>query len=205
MKLNVVDMNTGIWRTMVLLLAVGWTTVLSGQTEIIKLVNPSFEQAPAEATVPRGWMRCSEVSTPDILPGPWGVDNEAHDGETYVGIITRANGTYEHLVQLLTKPLQANQCYKTHLYLAHSYTYYGYTKPIKLRIWLGHYPCNRAQLIYESPFVDHKEWKRYEFEFVPKENYQYIYIEAWYKALFRDHKGNILIDGMGDIVPCSRA
>ena len=42
-------------------------------------------------------MPCEDFTTPDILPGFWGEYNEANHGETYVGMITRANGTYESI------------------------------------------------------------------------------------------------------------
>jgi len=54
---------------------------ISGQ---IFLNNPSFEDTPSDATTPMGWFECEEYTTPDILPGYWGVYDEAVEGETYV-------------------------------------------------------------------------------------------------------------------------
>ena len=55
--------------------------------------NASFEGEPQDATVPIGWLACEPFTTPDILPGFWGIFQEASEGETYVGLITRENGT----------------------------------------------------------------------------------------------------------------
>ena len=82
---------------------------LSAQT--ISLVNPSFEETPQDATMPAGWHSCKQGTTPDILPGFWGVTTEAFDGETYMGLITRENGTWESIEQRLSETLKKGECY----------------------------------------------------------------------------------------------
>ena len=95
---------------------------LSGQ---IFLDNASFEGEPQDATTPVGWLPCERGTTPDILPGPWGVYQEASDGDTYVGLITRDDGTWESIGQRLKQTLQPKDCYTFFLDLAHSNTYAG--------------------------------------------------------------------------------
>ena len=51
--------------------------------------NASFEGNPEDATMPTGWHHCLDGTTPDLLPGPWGVIKEAYDGDTYLGLISR--------------------------------------------------------------------------------------------------------------------
>ncbi|MCB0682774.1 MAG: hypothetical protein KDC32_18010, partial [Saprospiraceae bacterium] len=47
----------------------------------IPFQNPSFEgDEPQDATVPAGWFPCKEGTTPDILPGVWGVHTEPAEG-----------------------------------------------------------------------------------------------------------------------------
>lgn len=170
----------------------------------ITVQNPSFEDEPSDATVPQGWHACQPLTTPDILPGYWGVYDEPNEGETYVGIITRENGTFESFGQRLSAPVGKNECHNFTIDLAHSFIYAGYSNPIKLRIYLGNTKCDREQLIFESPLITHAEWKTYEVEFRPKEAYQYIIIEAFIKEGNFSHKGNILIDHLSSIVFCSR-
>jgi hypothetical protein len=56
---------------------------LSLKAQTIELFNPSFEEEAQDATTPQGWSACKEGTTPDILPGFWGVYTMPSDGETY--------------------------------------------------------------------------------------------------------------------------
>ncbi len=171
----------------------------------ITVINPSFEDEPADATTPQGWLPCELNTTPDIFPGFWGVYNEPSHGETYVGIITRENGTFESFGQRLSGTLKANSCYYSEIDLAHSIIYSGYNKPIQLRIYLGKDKCSKDQMIFESPVIKHMQWKTFRFDFNPKEAYEYIILEAYYMDGPFSHKGNILIDNLRPILRCGNA
>ena len=172
-----------------------------GQT---RLNNASFEGEPQDAIVPTGWHPCERGSTPDILPGPWNVYMEASEGETYMGLITREDGTWESVGQRLSVPLKSNECYRFNIDLAYSRTYAGYNEPIKLRIWGGKSRCSKDQLLGESALINHTDWRTYKFQFFAKGNFNYIILEAYYKGS-RIYKGNILIDDISKIVSCTRA
>ncbi len=181
--------------------------ILSSQD--IRLENPSFEGEPQDATVPTGWMPCEAGTTPDILPGPWGVYQEASDGDTFLGLITRADGTYESIGQRLTTPLKKGECYSWSLDLAHSNTYAGYNQPLQLRIWATLSRCSASdsssQKLYESNLlIEHSEWKTYSFSFFSESEYNYIIIEAFVPGNGAA-RGNILIDNCSKIIPCKRA
>ena len=66
-----------------------------GFAQDIRLENASFEDEPQDATMPQRWHSCKRGSTPDILPGFWGVYLEPYDGDSYVGLITRQDGSYD--------------------------------------------------------------------------------------------------------------
>lgn len=171
----------------------------------IYLSNTSFEGEPDDATVPIGWFACAPGTTPDILPGPWGVYQEATEGDTYMGLITREDGTFESIGQRLPKPIKMNECYSFSVDLAHSNTYAGYNRPLKIRIWMGKRKCEKGQLIAETDFVDHQDFEVYNFEFTAKKTWNYIIIEAFYKEGRFRHQGNILIDNFSAFKWCNRA
>ena len=175
---------------------------LDGQS--IEIANSSFDGEPADATVPQGWMPCKEGTTPDILPGYWGVYSEPSDGDTYVGLITRHNNTWEVIGQRLPAPLLKGNCYAWSLDLAHSDTYSGYNNPIRLRVWIGLTKCAKDQLIYESPLIEHTDWKTYKIKFTPENEYRYIMLEAYHPEEVVNWKGNILIDRIRSIQGCDR-
>ncbi len=169
----------------------------------IRLENPSFEGIPQDATVPTGWMPCELGTTPDILPGYWGVHQEASDGDTFMGLITRADGTFESVGQRLKESLEKGECYSMEIDLAKSNTYSGYNQSLKIRVWGAFSRCQKASLLYESPIIHHAEWERYSFSFIPKFQYHYIIIEA-YSPKGKISKGNVLIDNVSHIHSCKR-
>lgn len=179
---------------------------LSGLSAQISLDNPSFEGEPDDATMPSGWLECKKGTTPDILPGSWGVSKAPSEGETYMGLITRSDRTWESIGQRLKEPLTRGTCYDMSLDLAHSKVYSSHVKPLKLRIWAGKTRCARGQLLWESDLINHSDWRNYEFQLHLKGTYNYIIFEAYFpNSRAIPYKGNILIDNVSDIKVCERA
>ena len=188
--------------TLFVALTIGFGTTCA-QTRI---QNGSFEGQPQDATIPIEWQPCEIGTTPDILPGHWGVNEEAYDGETYMGLIVREDGSYESVGQFLENPLIQGYCYEFSIYLAHSHVYAGYNLPIGLNIWGGSKVCSKDQLLGQAELVSHARWKKYVFKFIPKQDIYYFQIEARKAAgLYINYRGNILIDNCSTIKTCNRA
>lgn len=170
----------------------------------ITLNNPSFEDEPADATVPMGWFPCAPNTTPDILPGFWGVYSDPSDGETFVGLITRFDGSYESIGQRFSERLDPDNCYSFNVDLAQSKSYAGYNEPLKIRVWVSNKKCKKEQLIFESEFISHADWKTYEVNFTPDSKAKYILIEAFHTEENITVTGNILIDNLTALIPCSK-
>ncbi len=171
----------------------------------IYLDNGSFEGEPQDATVPVGWHKCAKETTPDILPGFWGVNLEASEGDTFMGLITRENGTVESIGQRLKLPLKFKECYTVSMDLAYSNTYAGYNQPLKLRIWGGKRKGGKDQLIAETDFINHTDWESYSFQFIVKKSINYFILEAHYSDEPFSVRGNILIDNISPLSVCIRA
>ena len=179
---------------------------LSSLSAQIFLDNASLEGQPQDATVPVGWHACDELTTPDILPGAWGVLTRPANGGTYMGLITRADGTFEQVGQRLNTPLIANECFNFSVKLAHSSTYAGYNLPIKLRIWGGKSRCSKDQLLVETGPIKNEDWEKHTFNFYTKGVYHYIIFEAQIMdGIYFSYNGNILIDEISPIMICHRA
>lgn len=172
----------------------------------IALDNGSFEGTPQDATLPQGWFGCEMGTTPDILPGVWGVILEPSNGDTYIGLITREDGSFESIGQRLAEPLEKNLCYSFSIDLSRSKTYAGYNFPVKIRVYGGTKKCQKKQLLYSSPTISHDDWETYDVKFTPKKNFNYIIIEAYFAdGLLFKYNGNVLIDGVTPLIPCIRA
>ncbi len=170
------------------------------------LNNASFEGQAQDATMPSGWFACEKGTTPDILPGFWGVVTEASEGETFMGLITREDGTFESIGQRLQKSLQKDLCYEFELDLCRSNTYEGYNFPIRVIIWGGKSKCSKDQILFDSPTIEHTDWKTYQVKFEAKTKIKYLIIEAYFgHGLMFKYKGNVLIDALSRIKVCTRA
>lgn len=193
-------------RFIIGLYLVGLAASVSAQPKPITFRNPSFEGQPHDAITPDQWQACGLDSSPDILPGPWGVYQKPTHGSSFMGLITRENNSWEAAGQALTKPLKKDRCYKIKVDLANSPAYAGYNRATCLRIWGSNTPCDRGELLAISEAVGHYEWKTYEFIFAPLQDYQYIIIECYYKTpVLEYYRGNLLIDNFTAFEACDRA
>lgn len=171
--------------------------------------NPSFNGTPQEsAPFLTGWFPLDERSTPDILPGPWGVTTPALEGSTYVGLTTRSDHTWEAIFQPLDNPLMRGYCYKFSVYLARSASYVGYNQPTRLRVWGSNDPhsLQNAQLLCSTAPIEHTTWQRYELSFTAQQEWRYIVLECYYKEqTLLPYRGNLLIDLLSAFLACDRA
>lgn len=173
--------------------------------QVLYLNNASFEGEPQDATMPVGWFACTLATTPDILPGPWGVYEEPAEGDSFVGLITREDGSWEAIGQRLSQPLKPGDCYTFSLELAHSATYADYNQPIQLKIWGGLRKCDRTQLLFESPLIESTDWTTFAVEFFAEKELNYLCLEAQLPAKSGPRRGNILIDHISPLKRCARA
>lgn len=171
----------------------------------IHLANPSFEDMPRASACPSGWMSFTPGSTPDIMPGAWGIQALPQDGQTCIALVTREDGTREDIAQQLPELLKAGTCYTFSIYLAHAPQYVGYNHPVRLRIWGGS-GRKKEQMLASSPLIDHPGWKLYKFQFVPNHDMKYLTMEAFFApgSMFQ-YRGNILLDNCSPIERCDRA
>jgi hypothetical protein len=212
-----------------LVLSITWTLCtnsLQGQDTIL-LMNPSFEDIPhrgSPATTIKMWDDCGfntfpGESPPDIHPvpkGAWGVSKQPHDGFSYLGLVVRANGTYESVGQRLFTPLRAGTCYSLTAMMTQSDTYKSvtvetvkngtlalenFTQPVKVIVWGGQYTCEKLEVLAESSEVANQEWQPFQMILSPHNNYTYITIEAFYSnSNEKKLNGHVLIDNLSPII-----
>lgn len=192
----------------------------------IRLTNPSFEDSPKQSAVPAGWKSIDfqGESAPDVHPnGFWGVTIKPFSGKTYLGLVARANKTWERIGQVLSSKLIPDSCYQFSIFLAQSPVYrsgmnnrdhfpqlsklseeFNFTIPIILRIWALDSKRNKNQLIGESPKIDHEHWKKYTFKFTSEDFFDSILLEAYYADEIKVN-GHLLCDEASGIIPISCA
>ncbi len=184
------------------------------QDEIF-LENPSFEDFPKLGQTPKRWHNCgfsgeSEVDIHPVDNGEFQVETCAVDSQTYLGMVTRDNDTWEAVGQRLSDSLKRGKTYSFNIFLAKSNSYLSasaldfsrdldrihYINPIILKIWGGDGYCRKLELLAESPLITNTNWLNFNFNIKPETDIKYITFEAFYQTpILFPYCGNILLDG----------
>ena len=194
---------------------------LMAQDTVIVLKDPGFEETPKlggqTLEIIKEWTDCGKIkfpneTPPDIHPnGYWGNNIPPHQGKTYLGMVVRDNGSNESESQKCSSDLLKSHKYEMSVHLAQSPNLisgsrsYGvvvnFTTPTVLQVWGGTNNCDEVELLYESPPIDHNEWKTYTFWFRPKSNISTLTFSAYYKRnTIVAYNGHILLDTVSDII-----
>ena len=142
----------------------------------------------------------------------FGVDLKPYHGETYLGMVTRDNETWESLAQELSRPLTPDTCYSFSVHLASSAAYHSlsrryetpqnYNHPTRLVVHSVDQRGEIMELLGATPPVDHPVWHPYTLVFRPDQPVQILKISAWY-GVDSITAGNVLVDAIGPIIPCA--
>jgi len=176
--------------------------------------NPSFEDRPDFGRPPAGWFFCGNFgeTPPDIHPGGfYGVETQPKDGRTYVGMVTRDNGTAEQLGQRLVQPLVPGKCYAFRVFAARSEVYSSFSRitgqpapftlPLKLAVLGAHRHCEPTVVLALSKTILETEWQQLDFVLRPEEAFDHLILAAS-SANGERYNGNILMDAASPLVPC---
>lgn len=184
----------------------------------ISLKNPSFEGKPAMGDTPPNWRDCGfpGETPPDVQPcGAFEVSATASNGDTYLGMVTRDNDTWEKVGAKLSSKMEAGIVYEFKIQLSQSGTYQSASRltgeptnfitPVVLRIFGGNSYCEKEQLLGVSPVIDHTNWATYRFTLSPQQEFSHILLEAYYRdARGVAYCGNILVDNASELIPLGR-
>lgn len=175
----------------------------------ISFANPSFEGIGGHGRQPRHWFNCGpeNESPPDTQPNiSFQVTKKPFEGDTYLGMVTRDNGTWELVGTLLNAPLKQGQCYAFQIALAQSPTYYSVNRaknvpanfiaPVRFQVWGGDSECEQDELLAESEVISHNEWRIYTFTIQPqKKDYWHVVFNVYYPDTdVSPTNGNLILD-----------
>ncbi|MEZ4906519.1 MAG: hypothetical protein R2771_02490 [Saprospiraceae bacterium] len=132
--------------SLVYLILIFATFSLVGQSNVIKVKNPSFESIPNRGKVNYFympyWDDCAAVifpneTSPDIHSSDtdfFDVRHDSYDGETYIGLVTRENyESWEMITQKLDEPMIMNKCYEFSIYISKSDVYMSGLSGLSMR------------------------------------------------------------------------
>lgn len=202
-------------RTVTLLILL-FICIPSIAQEVIHFNNPSFEDYPRKSKPPENWYDCGfkGETPPDVQPvgrQGFGVTQVPSEGDTYLGLVTRDNDTWEQVGQELSTPLKMNESYIFSVDLSQEDYYVSlskmtqdtvnYNQPVVFRVWGGSKLCEEKEVLAVSPIIAHSDWKRYTFKIVPKYSWEFIVLGIYYGGNPKyATNGNLLVDNLSTIV-----
>lgn len=186
----------------------------------IALKNPSFEDDYGQGRVPVGWYSCGAYNQtpPDIHhtqhPGAYfEVSTPSAEGNTYLGLVVRDNGTTEGIGQALPIPLEAGECYTFTFEAARSDTYISisssiammtnFNKAVIIQIWGGDVNCGQDELLGISPPIQSTTWQRHLITIQPTQTCNHLIFKASFIEERGIYNGNVLLDNISPIIPTS--
>lgn len=193
------------------------------QTSNNFLSNTSFEtktigqSTNKNKTIMLAWNDCgiylqSKESPFDIHPkstGAWANNQfSPSDGESYIGLVARENGTRESISQPLLKKLDIDKTYSFNIditSLDKNFANHRSQNPeflfdqnLEIQIWLSTDPCKQDQLIYSKKIDYRNEWKTHHVSFKPNKTHTHLMITCNPIGHFEKVLGNIMIDNIHD-------
>lgn len=159
----------------------------------------------------KGWIIPKTINNnhPDVFHAfeefPWRVEQLPYDGVSYTGLVVRDDGSFEVLGQRLKHKLVENKKYRISFYLCTSKKMKSmsprsrgrqvrFSNPVNLRFNIGD-DYQFSQIIFETGEVSNENWEEYSFEFQPKSDVNYFWIESAPLPDFDGpYNGNVLID-----------
>ena len=154
-----------IIRTMIILL-LGCAQVAFAQDvmDTIFIKDASFEQQSSD------WKECSS-------------------SRPVVGLTMHSGRTYKMLRQKLSKPLLKDKCYTLVLKVKQSKMGQAGAIFPNIRIWGGHNLCQRSELLGKTGPIAYMDWRTYKYKLNPKQDYQYIVLEAYARPQIKPGQG----------------
>ena len=199
---------------------------LWGQADTVRFRNPGFEgeaqRGSSRDFYLKDWNDCGDryfrrESPPDVHPnGIWQVTKPPAEGKTYVGLVTRDNGTYEIISTKLKSRLLAGNEYEFEVYLAMSEYYISrthmskltanYYYPAVLKVFGATGKCKKEELLFETQPIDNTEWKKYKIRIKPSKDYKTLTFAACFKrGTIMPYNGHLLMDGLSPIQKITRS
>lgn len=163
-------------------LLLGFTLITSTIFAQIITLNDGFEGPRKQGIAPYPWSNSSDgFSSGDTQPGAFNNNKEAHEGSTYVSLVTRAlsqPGTVETIWCELLQPFEINRCYNLQIDLSLSQEFKAswgfedvyFDKPFRLRLIGFNGDINNPQeeeILWESEIINNFDWETYQINFTP--------------------------------------
>ena len=162
------------------------------------------------------WHDChffARRSPPDInfkYSSHWNNTIDPIEGNSYVSMVIRDDGTYEGIYQNLVTPLKKGETYKFSIMLCTSPLYespinsdirnvYSFNGPIVLEVFGQDEKTEEYIFLDTTGEIKNHIWKEYTLSFKPNQDYDILLLRAYYTDESHPVNCNLLMDDMSDI------
>ncbi len=192
------------------------------------LNNPSFEGLPTakksketKNNPPKHWIDCGasqfeNKSPPDLFSKSersTTITATPSDGQTFLGMVARDDGSYEALSQKLWSPLLAGNCYSFTIDVMRSDNYksrclccphanLNFNNLIQLRVFISNDVCGHDKQVLVTKPILYNEWQTIPIHFKCTKDANFITIEAFHVNPSAPLNGNILLDNITNFSAC---
>ena len=160
------------------------------------------------------WMDCGSLEFPETSQADihgsatnyWSTGLNPQHGQSFLGLVTRSDGTYESVGQKLASPLQKDSIYQFSIHLALATTYLSHTQkntfeksnfdtPSIFRLLGGNFKCKPNSILAISKPIYNQDWLKYTFTFTPPVDLDYLFLQVHFdqESSFESN-GNLMLD-----------
>lgn len=187
----------------------------------IVLKNNSFESVKYPRGIPslESWVDCSGINFPlhkglvinsNKHGAMFNIQHRAKEGNVFITLSTRGNGSYESIAQKLERPLKSGENYKVSLNVSSSENLLSqvinlgdslvrFDALTKIELWASNEICKYEVKLAEQ-LIDHTlDWKIVEFYFKADAELTHLIIRAYFAEEVLHKHGNILLDKISNI------
>ena len=178
------------------------------QLDTIYVMAPSFEDI-SEDNETNYWTDCGdarELAFPvfDNSGRQFGVTAKAFEGDYFVGLVVRKNGTTEGMSQYLDKQLLAGKIYQFSVLLRAPkvFTNQGidFAHPVIFEVYGGSDACTTDELLAFTEAVTEKEWMQFDFVLEPTDDFDWLSLRVGFLDNRAPYNGSVLLDYVSDII-----
>ncbi len=176
--------------------------------DTIYIMDPSFEDISDDVET-NYWADCGnqkEHPFPIFNNGDkqFKVTAKSFEGDFFIGLVVRENGTTEGCSQYLHQPLTAGKIYQFSVLLRAPRVFNNqnidFAHPIVLEVYGSTDACTTDELLAFTDPVTEQEWMQFDFFLEPTDDYNWLTLHAGYLDNKAPYNGSVLIDYVSDII-----
>jgi len=190
------------------LLLLSISNFAKAQSDTIYIMDPSFEDISNDNEA-YYWTDCGD-STEQSFPifkngdGQFSVSEKSFEGDYFIGLMVREDGTTKGISQYLHKPLTAGKIYQFSVLLRLPSVFENqetdFFNPVVFEVYGSMDACSQDKLLAFSTPVTEQKWMQFDFILEPTDDFDWLTLRVGFMDNMEPYNGSVLIDYVSDII-----